>query len=123
MALPGDDDSKEPRSRSSRAMASARQGLPRRLARPRRGLVDKYHPDFLYFDWWIGQPAFQPYLKRFAAYYYDEASPSQGVVLTYKGDDFPENSAVLDIERGKLDALGLLPGETDTSVTSIPGAM
>src|SRR5580658_11000967 len=57
-------------------------------------LVDKYHPDFLYFDWWIGQPAFQPYLQRFAAYYYNQAAarkqgPDQGVVLTYKMNDFP----------------------------------
>jgi alpha-L-fucosidase len=72
----------------------------------------------LYFDWWIGQPAFQPYLQRFAAYYYDEAaSRRQGVVLTYKGYDFPENAATLDIERGKLDTLRLLPWQTDTSVS------
>ncbi len=77
-------------------------------------LVDKYHPDFLYFDWWIGQPAFQPYLQRFAAYYYNEAARRrQGVVMTYKQHDFPENAAVLDIERGKLDALRLLPSLAD----------
>ncbi len=81
-------------------------------------LVDKYHPDFFYFDWWIGQPAFKPYLQKFAAYYYNEASVrSQKVVLTYKDYDFPENTAVLDIERGKLDALRLLPWQTDTSVS------
>jgi alpha-L-fucosidase len=81
-------------------------------------IVDKYHPDFLYFDWWIGQPAFQPYLKRFAAYYYNQAaSRKQGVVLTYKMNDFPENAAVLDVERGKLDLIRLLPWQTDTSVS------
>jgi alpha-L-fucosidase len=81
-------------------------------------IVDRYHPDFLYFDWWIGQPAFQPYLKRFAAYYYNQAARrKQGVVLTYKDHYFPENAAVLDVERGKLDALRLLPWQTDTSVS------
>jgi alpha-L-fucosidase len=81
-------------------------------------LVDKYHPDFLYFDWWIGQPAFQPYLKRFAAYYYNQAAAQkQGVVLTYKMNDFPENAATLDVERGKLDLIRLLPWQTDTSVS------
>ena len=81
-------------------------------------IVDKYHPDFLYFDWWIGQPAFQPYLQRFAAFYYNQATRrKQGVVLTYKQNDFPENAAVLDIERGKLDAMRLLPWQTDTSVS------
>jgi alpha-L-fucosidase len=38
-------------------------------------------------------------------------------VLTYKDHDFPENAAVLDIERGKLDAVRLLPWQTDTSVS------
>jgi alpha-L-fucosidase len=85
-------------------------------------LVDKYHPDFMYFDWWIGQPAFQPYLKRFAAYYYNQAAarkqgPGHSVVLTYKMNDFPENAATLDVERGKLDLIRLLPWQTDTSVS------
>jgi alpha-L-fucosidase len=81
-------------------------------------LVDKYHPDFFYFDWWIGQPAFQPYLKRFAAYYYDQANARQReVVMTYKEHYMPENVAVLDIERGKLDAIRLLPWQSDTSVS------
>ena len=81
-------------------------------------IVDQYHPDFMYFDWWIGQPAFQPYLQRFAAFYYNQAArQQQGVVLTYKLHSFPENAAVLDIERGKLDALRLLPWQTDTSVS------
>jgi alpha-L-fucosidase len=81
-------------------------------------IVDKYHPDFLYFDWWIGQPAFEPYRQRFAAYYYNQAAArKQGVVLTYKEEYFPANAAVLDIERGKLDAIRLTPWQTDTSVS------
>ncbi len=81
-------------------------------------IVENYHPDLLYFDWWIGHPAFQPYLKRFTAYFYNQAAArKQGVVLTYKEHYFPENAAVLDIERGKLDALRLLPWQTDTSVS------
>ena len=81
-------------------------------------LVDKYHPDFMYLDWWIGQPAFAPYLQRLAAYYYDEsAARKQGAVLTYKQEAFPPNAAVLDIERGKLDTLRLQPWQSDTSVS------
>ncbi len=34
-------------------------------------LVDKYQPQLVWFDWWIEQPAFAPYLQRFAAYYYN----------------------------------------------------
>jgi alpha-L-fucosidase len=81
-------------------------------------IVDKYHPELIYMDWWIGAPAFEPNLKRFAAYYYNEAARrKQGAVLTYKEHYFPENAAVLDVERGKLDALRLLPWQTDTSVS------
>ena len=118
MALFGDDGSKEPDSDHLERWQPPDQAFLNDWLARSSELVDKYHPDFLYFDWWIGQPAFQPYLQRFAAYYYNEAaSRRQGVVLTYKQYDFPENAAVLDIERGKLDALRLLPWQTDTSVS------
>ena len=118
MALPGDEDTNEPDPNHLERWLPPNQAfLDDWLARSSE-LVQKYHPDFMYFDWWIGQPAFRPYLKRFAAYYYDEAARrDQGVVLTYKDQDFPANAAVLDIERGKLDALRLLPWQTDTSVS------
>jgi alpha-L-fucosidase len=81
-------------------------------------LVDKYHPDFFYFDWWIGQPAYKPALQQFAAYYYDESAKlNQQPVLTYKEESMPANAATLDIERGKLDTLRLLPWQTDTSIS------
>ncbi len=81
-------------------------------------LVDLYHPDFFYFDWWIGQPAFRPYLQQFAAYYYDRsAQRKQQPVLTYKEEAMPPNVATLDIERGKLDTQRLLPWQTDTSIS------
>jgi alpha-L-fucosidase len=81
-------------------------------------IVDKYHPDLIYFDWWIGQPAFQPALQQFAAYYYDGAlKRHQQPVLTYKDEAMPANVATLDIERGKLDTLRWLPWQTDTSVS------
>ena len=118
MALSGEYSTKEPDSdHLERWLPPDRSFLDDWLARSAE-LVTRYHPDFLYFDWWIGQPAFQPYLKRFAAFYYNQAARrQQGVVLTYKQYDFPENAAVLDIERGKLDALRLLPWQTDTSVS------
>jgi alpha-L-fucosidase len=81
-------------------------------------LVDKYHPDFFYFDWWIGQPMFKPGLQQFAAYYYNQsAKRDQQPVLTYKEEDMPANTATLDIERGKMDTLRLLPWQTDTSIS------
>ena len=81
-------------------------------------LVDLYQPDFIYFDWWIGQPAFKPYLEQFAAYYYDRsAARNRQPVLTYKEEAMPPNSATLDIERGKLDTMRLVPWQTDTSIS------
>ena len=117
-AMPGDDQTKYPDpSHLEKWLAPDAAFMDDWLARSTE-IVDKYHPDFLYFDWWIGQPAFQPYLKRMAAYYYNEAARrKQPVVLTYKMNDFPENAAVLDVERGKLDAIRLLPWQTDTSVS------
>lgn len=118
MALPGGSAIKEPDPNHLERWLPPNQAfLDDWLARSSE-IVDKYHPDFFYFDWWIGQPAFQPYLKRFAAYYYNRAAERhQPVVLTYKQNDFPENAAVLDVERAKLDTIRLLPWQTDTSVS------
>ena len=118
MALHGEDEAHEPDPDHLEKWLPPNQAfLDDWLARSAE-IVDKYHPDFFYFDWWIGQPAFQPELKRFAAYYYNQAARRrQGVVLTYKQNAFPENAAVLDIERGKLDNIRRLPWQTDTSVS------
>lgn len=81
-------------------------------------LVDKYHPDLVYFDWWVGQPAFRPYLYKFAAYYYDRAQQqNQDVVFNYKEEAMPEHTAVLDVERGNLAGLRAEPWQMDTSVS------
>ena len=116
--LPADSQGGEPNpSHLERWLPPSKEYLDDWLARSTE-LVDKYHPDFIYFDWWINQPAFAPYLQRMAAYYYDEsATRKQEPVLTYKQEAFPPNSAVLDIERGKLDALRLQPWQSDTSVS------
>ncbi len=67
-------------------------------------IVDKYRPELLYFDWWICQPVFQPYLKTFAAYYYNRAVEwRKRVAINFKeweGESFPRGSGVFDIERG-----------------------
>ncbi|MFI8929493.1 alpha-L-fucosidase [Streptomyces sp. NPDC053474] len=40
-------------------------------------LVERYQPQLLYFDWWIHQPAFKPYLPKPAASYYNKAASWQ----------------------------------------------
>jgi alpha-L-fucosidase len=118
MHLPGDHSQGEPNPDQLQDwLPPSKAFLEDWLARSTE-LVDEYHPDFVYFDWWINQPAFAPYLRRMSAYYYDSAAARhQGVVLTYKLQAFPAGSAVLDIERGKLDTLRLRPWESDTSVS------
>lgn len=81
-------------------------------------LVDKYHPQIVYFDWWINHKAFKPYLEKFAAYYYNQAFKwEKGVVINYKFNAFPKNSAVLDVERGQLGGIRDLFWQTDTSIS------
>jgi len=80
-------------------------------------IVDKYHPEILWFDWWIEQPVFQPYLQKFGAFYYNRAAEWKSTVaINYKNKAFPESAAVLDIERGQLDMLRPIFWQTDTSV-------
>ena len=82
-------------------------------------IVQKYHPDIIFFDWWIGQPYVRPYLAKFAAYYYNESSQRGPVgIITYKLVDMQRDSAVLDIERGQLDSLHDRVWQTDTSVSN-----
>jgi alpha-L-fucosidase len=81
-------------------------------------IVDKYQPEVLWFDWWIEEPAWKPYLQKFAAYYYNRGAEwKRGVAINYKHEAFPAQTAVLDIERGKLDAMRPLFWQTDTSVS------
>ena len=80
-------------------------------------LVDKYHPQIVWFDWWIQEPAFASYVQRFAAYYYNRGAEwDRGVAINYKHDTFPPEVAVYDIERGQLDDINPLFWQTDTCV-------
>jgi len=80
-------------------------------------IVDKYQPDLVWFDWWIEQPVFQPYLQTFAAFYYNRGAEwKRGVAINYKNKSFPDKAAVLDIERGQLDKQRPIFWQTDTSI-------
>jgi alpha-L-fucosidase len=83
-------------------------------------LVEKYHPDLVYFDWWIGQASIRPNLARFAAFYYNSALKygDHVGVINYKDYAMQEHSAVLDLERGQLADIRLMPWQTDTSVSN-----
>jgi len=87
------------------------------LARTRE-LVDKYQPQLVWFDWWIEQPEFAPYLREFAAYYYNKGAEwKKGVAINYKNKSFPDKAAVLDVERGQLAEIRPFFWQTDTSIS------
>ena len=81
-------------------------------------IVDKYQPQLFWFDWWIEQTVFQPYLQRFAAHYYNRGLEwGKGVAINYKYKSFAEKSAILDIERGQLKDIRPMLWQNDTSVS------
>jgi len=81
-------------------------------------LVDKYKPQLVWFDWWIEQPVFSPYLQKFAAHYYNRGLDwNKGVAINFKNRTFPDNTAVLDIERGQLSGIRDPLWQTDTAVS------
>jgi alpha-L-fucosidase len=83
-------------------------------------IVEKYHPDIMYFDWWIGQASVRENLTRFAAFYYNQSEKWGGPVgvINYKDFAIDEKAAVLDLERGQLAGIRPLYWQTDTSISN-----
>jgi alpha-L-fucosidase len=80
--------------------------------------VDKYRPQLVWFDWWIEQIVFEPYLQKFAADYYNKGLDwNLGVAINFKNQTFPEKAAVLDVERGQLKDTRALFWQADTSIS------
>ena len=80
-------------------------------------LVDKYRPKVVWFDWWIQNISFKPYLKKFAAYYYNRSLEwGEEVAINYKYDAYAYSTAVFDVERGQLKDIRPRLWQTDTAV-------
>lgn len=80
-------------------------------------VVDKCEPQVFWFDWWIEQPVFAPYLQQFASYYCNRGREwNRGVGINFKHHAFPPNTAVYDIERGQLSEIRDEFWQTDTAV-------
>lgn len=80
-------------------------------------IIDKYRPQIIYFDWWIHNHSFKPYLKKLAAYYYNRAEEwGKEVTVNYKHEAFPPTVATFDIERGALTGISPVPWQTDTAI-------
>lgn len=81
-------------------------------------IIDRYRPEILWFDWWIETDAFEPYLRRLAAYYYNSADRwGREVVIAYKWDAFADGSAVYDIERGAMGTVQPFVWQNDSAVS------
>ena len=80
-------------------------------------IVDKYHPNILYFDWWIQHDAYKPYLKLIAAYYYNRGLEwGLSVAICYKHDAMAFGTAIVDVERGKFSEAKPYHWQTDTAI-------
>ncbi|MCL2370391.1 MAG: alpha-L-fucosidase [Firmicutes bacterium] len=78
--------------------------------------VDKYKPRLIYFDWWIQTSTAKPYLKKFAAYYYNKGLEwGTPVVINYKHEAFPHGTAVVDLERSQFDSISPFVWQSCTS--------
>lgn len=79
--------------------------------------IDRYQPKVLYFDWWIKNYAFKPYLKKIAAYYYNRAAQwGEEVTINYKWEAFPPGVGTFDVERGALTGISPMPWQTCTAI-------
>ncbi len=79
-------------------------------------IVDKYDPDMVWFDNKMDVIGEQ-YRKEFLAYYYNHADQShKDVVTTYKFYDLAKGTAVLDLERSRLNEKQDFPWLTDDSI-------
>ncbi len=79
-------------------------------------VVDKYDPDFIWFDFALDIIR-EDYTKRMVAYYYNNAlEKGKDVVLTYKHHDLPPGVGLLDLELGQEPKLTHYEWITDSSV-------
>jgi len=82
-------------------------------------LVEKYKPEIVYFDWWIGVPAMRNTVAEFAAFYYNFAA-AHGYTGVINFKDFALNwkAGVRDFERGQQDRIVEDHWQTDTSISN-----
>jgi alpha-L-fucosidase len=81
-------------------------------------LVQKYKPEVVYFDWWVGQPDFRRPVTEFAAFYYNYAvAHGYTGVIDFKDYSMYWKAGVRDFERGQQDHILAAHWQTDTSIS------
>jgi alpha-L-fucosidase len=82
-------------------------------------LIEKYKPEVVYFDWWIGQPNFRPNVTRFATFYLNFAvAHGYTGVIDFKDYALNWKAGVRDFERGQQDHIVADHWQTDTSINN-----
>ena len=82
-------------------------------------LVEKYKPEIVYFDWWIGQPRFRHAVAQFASFYYNYAvAHGYTGVVDFKDYSLNWKAGVRDFERGQADHIIADHWQTDTSISN-----
>ncbi len=82
-------------------------------------LIEKYKPEVVYFDWWIGQPNFRRAVAEFAAFYYNYAAAHGYTgVIDFKDYSLNWKAGVRDFERGQQDRIIADHWQTDTSISN-----
>jgi alpha-L-fucosidase len=83
-------------------------------------IIEKYDPALVWLDWWVEQPAFSPYLREFAAYYYNRglANGCEPTII-YKWDAFAEGAATAAVERGSVRSIQTRFFQNDTSTSRV----
>ena len=83
-------------------------------------IVDRYKPDIMWFDFVTTYPYLEETNKRFAAYYYNKALEwGKEVAINVKGESYPMEAAVHDIERGKFSKMSQHYWQTDNSISNV----
>jgi alpha-L-fucosidase len=83
-------------------------------------IVEKYHPEVMYFDWWAGQPNYRRNVTRFAAFYYNQcAQHGAPCVIDIKDYALDWHAGARDFERGLKENIEPQHWQTDTSISNI----
>lgn len=80
-------------------------------------VIDNYQPDIIWFDSWLDRIP-QKNRAEFCAYYLNRAKENnQEVVMTYKQNDLPQDVAVVDFEKGRMDQTTSYTWLTDDTIS------
>ena len=76
-------------------------------------IIDRFHPHQIYFDWMTQHETARPYLKKIAAYYYNQAAKwGEEVMIISKCDSYPYGVSTVDLERGAFATAQPFPWQT-----------